>query len=39
MELKVATGVGEIVLDISNVSSGVLIAVVNNSPHKIIKVK
>ena len=38
-ELKAATGVGEIILDISNVSSGVLIAVVNNSPYKIIKVK
>jgi hypothetical protein len=38
-ELKAASGVGEIILDISNVSSGILIAVVNNSPHKIIKVK
>ncbi|HEY5916889.1 MAG TPA: aryl-sulfate sulfotransferase [Chryseolinea sp.] len=39
IEIKSATGVGEIVLDISNVASGVLIAVVNNTPHKIIKVK
>jgi hypothetical protein len=39
IEIKSATGTGEIVLDISNVASGVLIAVVNNTPHKIIKVK
>jgi hypothetical protein len=38
-ELTAANGVGELVLDISNAGSGVLIAIVNNSPHKIIKVK
>jgi len=38
-ELKAVTGFGQITLDISDVCSGVLIAVVNNLPHKIIKVK
>jgi len=38
-ELASVSGVGEIVLDISNLASGVFIAVVNNSPHKITKVK
>lgn len=38
-ELKTAVGVGEVIIDISDVNSGLLVAVVNNSAHKIIKVK
>jgi thymidine phosphorylase len=38
-EVKKASGIGEIVLDVSNMGTGVFIAIINNSPYKIIRVK